>query len=101
MSNIFLRALENSLQLSDYADFGLITQILPLCFSLRNRYLICVIKEFWTFSEPLLRFEVFFNGGGEDFRHFFLKVLTIEQAFVFSVSDKSHLYQNRGDVRGF
>ena len=45
--------------------------------------------------------EVFFNGGGEDFRHFFLKFLTIEQAFVFSVSDKSHLYQNRGDVRGF
>ena len=101
MSNNFLRALENSLQLSDYADFGLITQILPLCFSLRNRYLICVIKEFRTFSELLLWFEIFFNGGGEGFSDFFLKVVTVEQAFIFPIGDESHFHQDRGDVRGF
>jgi len=46
-----MRALKKALELSDYADFHLIPQILPRRFYLRNRYLIRVIRDFLTFSE--------------------------------------------------
>jgi len=48
-----------------------------------------------------LGFEIFFNGGGEGFSDFFLKVVTVEQAFIFPIGDESHFHQDRGDVRGF
>ena len=45
--------------------------------------------------------EIFFNGGGEGFSDFFLKVVTVKQAFIFPIGDESHFHQDRGDVRGF
>jgi len=52
-------------------------------------------------SEQALRAEEFFDGGVEGFGEFFLKVVAIEQAFVFLIGNVRHLQQNRGDVRGF
>jgi hypothetical protein len=49
-----MRALRKSLGLSDYTDFDLIAQILQVTLYLRNRYLICAIKDFWAFSETFL-----------------------------------------------
>jgi hypothetical protein len=45
--------------------------------------------------------EIFSDGGVEGVRYFSLKVLAIEQAFIFPIGNVSHFDQHRGNIRGF